>query len=215
MNINSVKKLTDNKWLNLFEVDFSHNEKNCKWQFASRKQEYIKSDAPDAVIVVPITEQGDFYLIKEFRVPIQDYELAFPAGLIDKNENISDCASRELFEETGLKIERILKISPTLVSSAGLSDEKVVMVFAIVSGTPTNEHTEGTEEIEVLKVPYNQFGDFINDPPFLMSAKTWPILFGGVLSNILESLRPAKTIPYADSSIRNGMPNPHRPHTLQ
>lgn len=41
-------------------------------------------------------------LIANYRVPLGTYCIEFPAGMIDKNEDIGKAAERELKEETGL-----------------------------------------------------------------------------------------------------------------
>ena len=57
-------------------------------------------------MIVPYHISKEKYLmIQEFRIPIRDYEIGFPAGLIEENENIKDAINRELKEETGLEME--------------------------------------------------------------------------------------------------------------
>ncbi len=50
--------------------------------------------------------RDDIYilLIKRGKEPFKD-TWAFPGGFLDMNETLQECASRELFEETGLNIE--------------------------------------------------------------------------------------------------------------
>src|SRR5262249_62013552 len=107
--IDTLKKLTDRRWLNLFEVEYEHESgKRRKWQFASRKPAPDLTGAPaqpDAVFVVPIlkTPQGNrLVILKEFRVPLGDYEYTCPAGLIEPGEPIAMTVHRELTAENGL-----------------------------------------------------------------------------------------------------------------
>ena len=58
MKINSYRKLTDLKWLNMFEVAYADkNGRNRRWQVASRAKEpkciTEKYEKPDAVVIVP------------------------------------------------------------------------------------------------------------------------------------------------------------------
>ena len=51
--------------------------------------------------MVPLTDDGDVILIKQFRPPVNGYVIELPAGLCDIGETLEDAARRELIEETG------------------------------------------------------------------------------------------------------------------
>ena len=177
MKLLSVNKLVDCKFLRMYELDLLNNKDNPKKYFvASRRKEEelacktMNHDKADAVMIVPITKEDEFIILKQFRPAINDYIYEFPAGLVDSGEEIEESAKRELFEETGLKAisaELILKPSYT---SVGMSDESVAVVKAIVEGEITTEHAEEDEEIEVLKVKRSEAKEFIKNHN--MSIKT-------------------------------------------
>ena len=52
--------------------------------------------AGDAVIIMTITDNNEFIMIKEPRTPIGKTVLAFPAGMIEKGEDSKAAALREL-----------------------------------------------------------------------------------------------------------------------
>jgi len=156
ITVAKIQKITDYRWINLFSVDYATaNGKKGNWIFASRKQQPklgVESLIADAVVIVPILKNGQkrkLVTIKEFRIPLGDYEHSFPAGLYDQNETAEDVAKRELKEETGLDLTKILYIGPPCVSSAGLSDESVVYVVCECTGTVTTDGNEGSEDITV------------------------------------------------------------------
>ncbi len=62
-------------------------------------REYIKH--PGAVVILPLFEDGSVLLERQFRYPLNQVFLEFPAGKIDPNEDSLVCAKRELKEETG------------------------------------------------------------------------------------------------------------------
>ena len=62
-------------------------------------REYIRH--PGAVVILPVFEDGSVLLERQFRYPLQQVFIEFPAGKIDPNEEPLDCAKRELLEETG------------------------------------------------------------------------------------------------------------------
>src|SRR5262245_31700364 len=107
----TLRKLTDLRWLNLFEVECEPGSgKRVRWQFVSRKSAPELSGAPqrpDAVFIVPIlmTPRGNrLVFVREFRVALGDCEYSCPAGLIEPGETIETAARRELKEETGLEL---------------------------------------------------------------------------------------------------------------
>jgi ADP-ribose pyrophosphatase len=63
------------------------------------KREYIKH--PGAVVILPLFDDGNVLLERQYRYPLQKVFIEFPAGKIDPNEDPLDCAKRELQEETG------------------------------------------------------------------------------------------------------------------
>ena len=134
MEIKKADKLTDLKWLNMFEVAYvDKNGRNKSWQIATRAREPKcvtgRFTNPDAVVIVPFhTPENKIDITREYRVPLADYEYGFPAGLVDDGESIEQAARRELKEETGLTLTRVIDISPPIYSSAGMTDESVVMV---------------------------------------------------------------------------------------
>ena len=75
-----------------------------------------------AVMIVPFCGEK-LVVTREFRVPIGGYEYSFPAGLIDDGEDPVTAAKRELREETGLEIRKVLTVSPPVFNSPGLTDE--------------------------------------------------------------------------------------------
>jgi ADP-ribose pyrophosphatase len=66
---------------------------------SSATREYVVH--PGAVAVVPVLDDGRVVMVRQFRYPLGQVLLEFPAGKIDSGEPPSVCARRELREETG------------------------------------------------------------------------------------------------------------------
>lgn len=72
---------------------------------------------PGGVCVVPLTNDGNVILVRQFRYPYSEEILEIPAGKRDKqNEDPLECGKRELKEETGTTAENYTflgKLYPT------------------------------------------------------------------------------------------------------
>lgn len=176
--IKGIRKLTKEKWLNLFRVDYfvRGDAGKRQWIFASRKKNPLVDNTikVDAAIIVPLHKDG-LVVIKEYRIPVGREEYGFPAGLIDTGETIQQCAARELFEETGLKLTSIKSISPPVTSTAGLTDECTVFVFCECEGEIKNSNNEIDEDIDVTIMNQKMVSDLLYVSLNLIAAKAWPI----------------------------------------
>jgi ADP-ribose pyrophosphatase len=131
----------------------------------------------DAVVVVPFHRQAQkLVIIREFRIALGGFQYGFPAGLVDKGETIARAGTRELFEETGLAVTRILKQSPPIYSSSGMTDEAVSLLFVECEGTPSNEFNEMSEEIEVILLSREAAKKLISKPGLKFDVKSWMVL---------------------------------------
>lgn len=163
MNNNRIKKITtlaETRFLNLYDAEYE-NKKGAEkhWVIASRKDlntltsQFFecKKENIDAVIIASLHEETkSLVLIKQFRVPLNDYVYELPAGLVDNNESIEEAVKRELMEETGLELTSINyeKTNKKVYVSVGMTDESVAMVFCRCSGTLSNQYLEEDEDIE-------------------------------------------------------------------
>lgn len=62
-------------------------------------REFIRH--PGAVVILPLFDDGSVLLERQFRYPLNQVFIEFPAGKIDPGEAPLACAKRELQEETG------------------------------------------------------------------------------------------------------------------
>ncbi len=132
---------------------------------------------PNAVVIVPFHQDyKKLVMIREFRVPLGDYQYGFPAGLMDKGEEIEETAIRELKEETGLKIVNIVRKSPVIYSSSGMTDESISLVYVTCTGVPSLEWNEDSEDIEVLMISSEDAQNLLNTPEIKFDVKSWIVL---------------------------------------
>ncbi len=66
---------------------------------------------PGGAVVVPVFDNGDVLLIKQYRYPIDKVIYELPAGKLNNGEDPEQCARREMEEETGYKADRFEKLT--------------------------------------------------------------------------------------------------------
>ena len=66
---------------------------------AQTHREFIRH--PGAVVILPLFDDGTVLLERQFRYPLDQVFIEYPAGKIDPGEDPLECAKRELQEETG------------------------------------------------------------------------------------------------------------------
>ena len=162
MSIKNITTLADTSYLKLYNAEYLNKNGECKnWSIASRKDlDTLKNnyfhgyeDKIDAVIIIAThVDEDKLVVIKQFRVPLNDYVYEIPAGLIDFGEDFETTVSRELKEETGLDLIQIDydKTKPKAYISTGMTDESAALVFCTCNGEVSKEFLEPDEDIEVM-----------------------------------------------------------------
>jgi len=56
---------------------------------------------PGAVMIIPMLDNGRLVMERQYRYPVQQVMIEFPAGKLNQGEDHWECARRELREETG------------------------------------------------------------------------------------------------------------------
>ena len=102
--VKNIKTLSKTKYLSLYSADYTNKKGNLKnWIIASRKSlEDIENkffnneeDKIDAVVIIAKhVDEDKLVVIRQFRVPINDYVIELPAGLVDGSESFEEAVRR-------------------------------------------------------------------------------------------------------------------------
>ena len=84
---------------------------------------------PGAAAVVPLTEEGNVILVRQYRYPFAQVMLEIPAGKLDPGEDPLVCARRELTEETGYEAEEFVSLG-VFYPSVAVMDEQIHLYLA-------------------------------------------------------------------------------------
>jgi ADP-ribose pyrophosphatase len=110
---------------------------------------------PGASAVVPLNDENEIYMVRQFRKPVDEELLEIPAGKLDKGEEPQACAVRELKEETGLEAKKIKHVL-SMHTSPGFCNEVIHLYVAtdLVEGDACADEDEfiSSEKISVDKL---------------------------------------------------------------
>ena len=154
--------MTENPYVRLYHLDVeSKTGKAGHYYVASRAKDerHLKLNTgenhPDGVIIYAVCKEdkNKVVLVRQYRYAIDDYIYEFPAGLVEPDENYHEGAVREMYEETGLKLDPIPvaeAYQKPYFTTVGMTDESCATVYGYASGQISSKAQEATEEIEVV-----------------------------------------------------------------
>ena len=120
-----------------------------------RKCELISH--PGGGVVIPLFENGDILLVRQYRYPHKKFVLEAPAGKLEPNEDPLDCAKRELMEETGYSAEKFVKLT-AMYTTPGFCNE--VLHIYLATGLNKSKHgqnlDDGEQGLTVETIPLTQ-----------------------------------------------------------
>lgn len=156
MKLINIEKLTNKKFLNLYELTFQDEQGTFPYYVASRRDKenlvaVSNNFKSDAVTIVPVTKDGQMILISQFRQPLNTFVYELPSGLVEKDEDLITAVSRELLEETGYKVNKVIMKTPASPMSAGMSDE-LSSVVVVEAEYETEMNLEREEDIRLFKI---------------------------------------------------------------
>lgn len=116
---------------------------------------------PPAVVVLPITSDGDVVLVEEWRQAVGRMNRGLPAGTVESDDaDLEHAARRELREETGYEAEDVAAL--TTVEPLNGAADSVHHYFLAKGCVPTgNQDLDTDESIRATEERYEAFREAV------------------------------------------------------
>ncbi len=129
-----------------------------------RTYERMRPSGRHAVMIVPVTEQGDLLLVREYAAGTERYELGFPKGLIDEGESALEAANRELKEEIGFGANNIVPLKEVVLAPSYFSSKMTLYVAQNLY--PEQLQGDEPEPLELVRWPLAQAEELLTHLDF-------------------------------------------------
>lgn len=173
MEFLKFEKVKDGKYLKNYEITYLNKSgREKKYEIVSRRELQGIEDVgakPSGVSIVATCE-GKLLLLHEFRMGVNRSIYNLCAGMLEADESIEDCITRELFEETGLHVKTIKKILPPSFAAVAISDTTTYIAFVEAEGT-FEDHTSENEQIDADFYTKEEVSRLLETEPFSSRAQ--------------------------------------------
>ena len=135
-----------------------------------------------AAAVLPIDDDGNVFLVRQFRAPLDRVLLEIPAGKLDaRSEDRLEAAKRELREETGLTAGSWTHLND-LLTTVGFCDECISIFLArdLLSG---NCDPDEDEFLNVVRMPFDEAVEMVMRNEITDSKTVSALLMARMLMN--------------------------------
>jgi len=145
------------------------------------EMDYVYQERAAAVIILPVTAEGEAILIRQYRYPVDDWCLEIPAGGSHDtgDASLDEVVFKELQEEIGATCTALKHVT-FFYSSNSMSDEICHVYLALGAELSQKPQTEETENIEIRKVPLPEALDLARNGHI----KTGPCALGLLLCEV-------------------------------
>ncbi len=140
-----------------------------------------------AVGVLPVDDDGQVWLVGQYRYPLNAFSWEIPEGGGLDDEAPEEAARRELREETGFTAGELEFLSRSHLSNS-VSDE-VAYLYRATALTPGESQPEGTEQLQVQRFDWPTVWQMVLDGTITDSMSVIALLHEGVRRASTQSPR--------------------------
>ena len=197
MKLKRIEKILEGEYINRYNLIYETKTGNNKtYEIVSHSKNLTESNLSNdenvnAVVIIAVDEDFSHICVnKELRLSINKEIFNFPAGMIENNESILEAAKRELHEETGLQIDKILFEMHPAYSAIGVCNERTTVVFCTVKNKDFSSNFDETEEIFPLWLSKKDALTISCQNPCTVRTQAILSMFGcGLLENYIAEMQ--------------------------
>lgn len=142
----------------IFEVQL----KRARSYMSGKEHNFFVLHSPMWVNVLPITEEGEVLLIRQYRLGQEDFTLEIPGGLVEPTEAPDVAAQRELLEETGYGQGR-LSLLGRIQPNPATHDNWCYSYLSQGVRRLGEQQLDATEEVELRVTPLEEIPGLIRE----------------------------------------------------
>lgn len=173
MKLVRFEKIKDGRYLKNYEITYLNKVgKEKTYEIVSRKELHDVTDIGKKVsgVSIVVTMEDKLVLLREFRMGVNQTIYNLVAGMLEDGETLEDCIERELYEETGLRLKRIIDILPPSYAAVAISDTMTQIAFVEAEGT-FSDHTSDNEMIEAALYTRKEVRELLKNERFSSRAQ--------------------------------------------
>lgn len=174
MELIGFEKVKDGKYLKNYELTYLNKAgREKKFEIVSHRDMKDPSEigTRSSGVSIAATCGDKLLLLREFRMGVNRFVYNLCAGMIHAGETVEECAARELYEETGLRVKKITAVLPPAFAAVAMSDAMNQLIFAEVEGEISEEYASENELIEAAFYTKEEVCRLVETEPFSARAQ--------------------------------------------
>jgi ADP-ribose pyrophosphatase len=149
-------------------IYFTAREDKCQIPDGTVVDPYFVVELPPSVCAMPVTENNEVVLVRQYRHAIGETILEIPGGFIDPGEDMGKAVARELLEETGYEFTSYDYLGK-ITANPGLLDNYTYLYLARGGKKTSSQQLDHNEDIETLTIPLEEFRAMLHNNEIVQS----------------------------------------------
>ena len=107
-----------------------------------------------SAVIVPVTTENEVILVRQYRQAAEKFLLELPAGSVEDDETVEECAFREVEEEVGMKAGKMEQLTEFYVSPGFLAEK--MYIFLATDLIQSQQNLDEDENLSIVKMSFEE-----------------------------------------------------------